>query len=171
MSTSLHSRSNCLKKDSGGTTSVSLANCSAEMARSAEEAVGTIGHKSFDIVISDVVMPGISGYDLCRHLKASESTRQTPFVLLTSLGDPLEIMRALACGADNFVTKPYEPEVLLGRVARVIEAQEDRKWQGRAGTIDVTVLGTHFQISSEKEQILDLLVSNFEELVRSNSAL
>jgi len=113
----------------------------------------------------------LESVDLCRHLKASESTRHTPFVLLTSLGDPLEIMRALACGADNFVTKPYEPEVLLARVARVIEAQEDRKWQGRAGTIDVTVLGTHFQISSEKEQILDLLVSNFEELVRSNSAL
>ncbi|MEO5568528.1 MAG: ATP-binding protein [Gemmatimonadaceae bacterium] len=147
------------------------AGMSAEMARSAEEAVGTIGHDKFDVVISDVVMPGITGYELCRHLKASELTRDTPFVLLTSLGDPLEIMRALACGADNFVTKPYDAEVLLARVSRVIEAREDRKWRGRTGTIDVTVLGTHFQISSEKEQILDLLVSNFEELVRSNAAL
>lgn len=147
------------------------AGMTAEVARSAEEAVGTIGHETFDVVISDVVMPGISGYELCRHLKASEATRGTPFVLLTSLGDPLEIMRALACGADNFVTKPYEAEVLLSRVLRVIEAREDRKWQGRTGTIDVTVLGTHFQIASEKEQILDLLVSNFEELVRSNAAL
>jgi DNA-binding response OmpR family regulator len=63
----------------------------------------------FDLVITDVLMPGLSGYDLCRRIKAHPAKGRTPVVLLTMLNDPLDILHGLECGADNFIPKPYDP--------------------------------------------------------------
>ena len=141
------------------------------VARSAEAALDKLGRGAFDLVISDVVMPGMSGYDLSRAIKESEDLRDTPIVLLTSLADPLDIIRGLECGADNYLTKPYEAEHLLTRITGVFENQALRRNRPRTGRVDITFLGAHFTITSEKEQILDLLLSSFEELVRTNAAL
>src|SRR5262245_5364686 len=62
----------------------------------------------FDLVLSDVVMPGLSGYDLCRRIKAKGGLYPTPVILLTGLREPREILLGLECGADNFLSKPYE---------------------------------------------------------------
>ena len=142
-----------------------------EVARSAEAALTRLEASAVDLVISDVVMPGMSGYDLSRMIKERESLRNTPIVLLTSLADPLDIIRGLESGADNYVTKPYEDELLLTRIASVLEHHAQRRNRARTGRVDITFLGAHFTITSEKEQILDLLLSSFEELVRTNAAL
>ena len=141
------------------------------VARSAEAALDRLGRAAFDLVISDVVMPGMSGYDLSRAIKESEDLRDTPIVLLTSLADPLDIIRGLECGADNYLTKPYESEQLLTKITGVFDNLALRRNRPRTGRVDITFLGAHFTITSEKEQILDLLLSSFEELVRTNSAL
>lgn len=142
-----------------------------DVARSAEAAMIQLAKRPFDLVISDVVMPGMSGYELSREIKASEDLRDIPIILLTSLSDPLDIIRGLECGADNYLTKPYEPEQLLARITGVFENQALRRDRPRTGRVDITFLGSHFTITSEKEQILDLLLSSFEELVRTNAAL
>ena len=66
-----------------------------DVAASGEEALERMASGAFDLVLSDVMMPGISGYDLCRAAKAAAATRDLPVVLLTSLDDPLEVIRAL----------------------------------------------------------------------------
>jgi two-component system, sensor histidine kinase and response regulator len=142
-----------------------------DVARSGEAALARLDAGPFDLVISDVVMPGMSGYDLSRTMKEREDLRHTPIVLLTSLADPLDIIRGLECGADNYVTKPYKAEQLLTRLSGVFEHLALRRNRPRTGQVDITFLGTHFTITSEKEQILDLLLSSFEELVRTNAAL
>jgi signal transduction histidine kinase/CheY-like chemotaxis protein len=119
-----------------------------------------------DLVLSDVHMPRMTGFELCARLKASAETRRIPVILLTSRADPLAIVQGLEAGADNFITKPYEPDYLIDRV-RTILANRSRKRHVDMG-VDVTFLGKHFVINSEKEQILDLLISTFEEIVRSN---
>src|SRR5688572_1414060 len=89
----------------------------SEVARDAEQALVLLGERpTFDAIVSDIVMPGISGYDLCRRLKAGKSTQGIPILLLTTLNDPLDIIQGLECGADNFVTKPYEPDCLVARI-------------------------------------------------------
>ena len=123
------------------------------------------------LVLSDVVMPGMSGYALCRAVKGDERLRALPVVLLTSLADPMDIIRGLECGADNYLTKPYDPEHLLARLRHVFENRALRRGAPRNGGVDITFLGARFVITSEKEQILDLLVSSFEELIRTNGAL
>lgn len=140
------------------------------VARDGEAALALVVDQRFDLVLSDIVMPGMSGYDVCHRIKRELGYSDLPVVLLTGLSDPMDIVRGLECGADNYITKPYEPAHLLGRVRQVLE---NRRLRGKSGgdRVDITFLGSRFTITAEKEQILDLLVSSYEELVRTNQAV
>ncbi|MPY94198.1 MAG: EAL domain-containing protein [Acidimicrobiia bacterium] len=139
------------------------------LATSGEEALGCLEARPFDLVLSDVVMPGIDGYELCRQLK--EIDRDVPVVLLTSLTDPIEIVRALEAGADNFLRKPYEPDQLVARLRTMLRHRELRVG-GRANHgPEVLLRDKRFLVTAERQQILDLLVSSFEDLVDSNRQL
>src|SRR5262245_5220331 len=114
-------------------------------------------------------MPEIDGYELCRRLKSEPATAHIPVILLTSLADPMDIVRGLECGADNFITKPYEPEYLLGRLRRLLDNRLLRAQRKVELGVDVLLMGKRFTINSEREQILDLLISTFEEVLRSRA--
>ena len=60
-----------------------------------------------DIIITDIIMPDINGYELCRIIRNNNRTRNTPIILLTSLASPDDIIEGLKCGADNFISKPF----------------------------------------------------------------
>ncbi len=141
------------------------------LARNGEHALGILHERGFDLLISDIVMPGdVDGYQLCRRVKAGPH-HDTPVVLLTSLSDPMDIIHGLEAGADNFLTKPYEPEHLLERLAVLLTTRQARaRGRVRAG-VTVYFMGRQYTITSEREQILDLLVSTFEDAVRQNREL
>jgi len=67
-----------------------------------------------DLVISDIVMPDLDGYEMCRQIKADAQLKGTPVILLTSLSDPEDVIRGLECGADGFTVKS-------GSVAPILE--------------------------------------------------
>jgi two-component system, sensor histidine kinase and response regulator len=138
-------------------------------ARSGEEALELVRRQAFDLVLSDVVMPGMSGFELCRHIK-HELDRAPPVVLLTSLADPRDIVRGVECGADNYITKPYEPAHLASRIRHVLDNRPSEETE-RNGPIAVRFLGETFTIESDQRRILALLLSSFEELIRTNAAL
>ncbi|HET9954379.1 MAG TPA: response regulator [Polyangiaceae bacterium] len=123
--------------------------------------------EAVDVVLSDVIMPGIDGYELCRRLKTEEGTRDLPVILLTSLTDPLDIIRGLECQADNFVTKPYDVDYLVARVNQLLENRRLRSQRKVNVGVDLVLMGRRFTINSEKEQMIDLLLSTFEEVLRS----
>ena len=136
-----------------------------------EAALDLLERNQFDLVISDIVMPGISGYDLCRRIKSSEKWRNIPVILLTSLRDPMDIIQGLEAGADNFFTKPYEPEQLIKRVNNVLENRRlASEGKLRVG-FEVSFLGRRFGITSDRQQILDLLISTFEQIIETNREL
>lgn len=138
------------------------------VARRAERALEMLETTTVDLVLSDVIMPGMDGYELCRRIKAKSA--DLPVVLLTSLTDPLAIVRSLECGADHYVTKPYDPVGLLARVRVVLEkSQEPRLLHPQPFTVDL--LGTAFTITATKEQILELLVSSYSDLMRTSEAV
>jgi two-component system sensor histidine kinase/response regulator len=141
------------------------------VARSGSDALHALRKEHVDLVISDVIMPGMSGFDLCRALRADPTLADTPFIILTSLAAPLDVMRGLECGADNYVTKPYEPEILLRRIARTLVSGGARLRDPSRGPIAITFLGATFRVGSTREQILDVLISSFEDVVRGNAAL
>ncbi len=135
------------------------------------EGLRVAGESNFDMVISDILMPGLTGYELCRKLKTQVAKKGTPVILLTTLSDPMDVIQGLECGADNFITKPYEPEILIERVKNVLENWRLRA-EGKLETgIDIFFLGKKFSITSERQQILNLLITTFEDMVRTNKML
>src|SRR5258708_6266487 len=110
---------------------------------------------AFDLIISDVVMPGMSGYELCRAVKEHAAHAGIPFILLTSLKEPMDIIRGLECGADNFLTKPYRPAEVVDRVDKILETRRVRGTSRVSSGVEIVFLGSKFTITSEREQILD----------------
>jgi DNA-binding NtrC family response regulator len=94
-------------------------------ASSGEEALARATRAPPDLVLLDVRMPGLDGFETCRRLKASEVTRGIPVIVLTALTETLEKVRAFREGAVDYVTKPFEPEELLARVGTHIALRRE----------------------------------------------
>src|SRR5215470_17799673 len=77
-----------------------------------------------DLILSDVIMPGKSGYELCRELKDNPVTRLIPFVLITGLTDREDRLKGIECGADDFLNKPIFAEELFARVKSLLKLKE-----------------------------------------------
>jgi two-component system sensor histidine kinase/response regulator len=153
------------------TLTLRAAGFAVEVAHDAEDALARCAAASFDVILSDIVMPGKSGYELCRELREREPSRDLPVILMTTLSDPMAIIDALACGAENFITKPYEADYLVGRINDVIATRQRRSGRRLVTETEIAFLGKRFVINSDKEQILNLLVSTFEDIVRTNRGL
>ncbi|MBY0547308.1 MAG: response regulator [Candidatus Obscuribacterales bacterium] len=135
------------------------------IAGSGEIALSLLKTDSFELVLSDVVMPGISGYDLCKQIKAEY--KETPVILVTALGELKDLIGGLLCGADNFLTKPYEPEELLAQIEKVVSSQ------GKPGgpicdpNTGVCLIDNKFMMNMDRRRILDWLVSTFDEFLKA----
>lgn len=123
------------------------------------------------LIISDIMMPVMDGYELCKNIKQDPELFDIPFILLTSLGDPLDIIKGLQAGADNFITKPYDSDYLLSRINYLIANRHIRKMGSSDMSIEIIFQNQKFQINSEKKQILDLLLSVYEAAVNKNMHL
>ncbi len=93
-------------------------------AENAEQAEAEVRRNTPDIILSDVRMPGKSGYELCRELKADPATRLIPFVLITGLSDSADKVRGIEAGADDFLNKPVLAEELTARVKSLLRVKE-----------------------------------------------
>lgn len=136
-----------------------------------EDALRTLEDAPVDLVVSDVMMPGIDGYELCRRIRMDPHRANLPVVLLTALRDPVDIARGLEAGADSLLTKPFEAEQVLGRVRALLETRRLRAAGHLRAGVDVLFMGHRFAVTGERQQILDLLMSSFEDLVHANQRL
>lgn len=123
------------------------------------------------LVISDIMMPEMGGYELCGHIKANLKTKNIPVILITSLTEPEDIVKGLECGADNFVTKPYEEELLLSQVEYMMVNRSIRKEFRSEMAIEVFFAGKKHLINSDRIQILDLLFSVYESSLQQKREL
>ncbi|MHB1188351.1 EAL domain-containing protein [Thiobacillus sp.] len=123
------------------------------------------------LVISDIVMPEMNGYELCKAIKDDAALKDIPVVLVTTLADVLDIMKGLECGADNFIRKPYEEKYLLARVDYLLMNQEMRKSQKMQMGMEIHLGGQRHFITAERQQIVDLLISVYDEAVHLNEEL
>jgi len=89
-------------------------------ATSGEEALKIAGEAVPDIVLLDVMMPGMDGFEVCRRLKSNISTQHIPVILITSLDSPADRVEGLEVGADDFLTKPIDDVALLARVRSLV---------------------------------------------------
>ena len=96
-------------------------------ARSGEEALRIARKATPDLILLDIMMPGIDGYETCARLKADEVTRNSVVIFLTALQSTEEKVRGLSMGAMDFITKPFDPEEIIARVS--IQLANHRKQQ------------------------------------------
>lgn len=141
---------------------------------SAEQALDFLETEIPSIIICDVLLPQMDGFEFCSRLKTDNRWKSIPFILLTSLSEPLDILKGLESGADNFITKPYNREYLLSRIQYLLEnmllrnmTQEQTPEMG----IEIFFAGKKHFITSERLQILDLLFSTYEAINQKNVEL
>lgn len=123
------------------------------------------------IIISDITMPEMNGYEFCRAVKGQTRTQDIPVILLTSLTDPRSVIEGLRAGADNYVTKPYDGPALLARVESLRLSPQLYRDHGPDRPLEVSLAGETFVIEAGRGQILNLLLSTFESAVWQNQKL
>lgn len=112
-----------------------------------------------DLVISDVLMPELDGFSFCRAVKSDEATRDIPLVLLTTENSPLDVIIGLERGADNFITKPFDPPYLLRTVEQILEDRR-RQQAGEIGAQSVLHVGNRtVAVPTSRQQIIGLLAA------------
>jgi signal transduction histidine kinase len=123
------------------------------------------------LIVSDVVMPQMDGYELCRRVKEHPRLGGVPVILVTTLSDPQDVIRGLACRADNFILKPYEEEQLLRRIQFVLVNSQMRQNDQPGMGLEIVFGGQKHFITADRLQILNLLLSTYEAAMERNEEL
>ena len=141
------------------------------VARDGEEALSVVQSILPTVIISDIMMPRMNGFEFCSRIKNDEQTASIPVILLTSLSNTEDVIKGLASGADNFITKPYDESYLLSHVEKIIKSKVSKHHSSK--TIDVKVLlsGEMRNIGVDPQQMFSLLLSTYEAAVQRNHEL
>jgi two-component system, OmpR family, alkaline phosphatase synthesis response regulator PhoP len=94
-----------------------------EQAASGEEALSMIAKSPPDLILLDIMMPKLSGFEVCKRLRASPATRDVAVLMVTALDQPSDIERAVEAGTDDFLSKPINKSELLLRVRALLRAR------------------------------------------------
>ncbi len=141
------------------------------VAANGQQALAAARRRKPALVISDVVMPRMGGYALCQAIKSDKKLKDVPVMLVTSLAGAQDVMQGLECGADNFIRKPFDEKYLLARIDYILMNQELRKSQKMQMGVEILLAGRKHFITAERQQIVDLLISIYEEAVHLNEEL
>lgn len=146
-------------------------NYDVTIAANGREALRSISEVKPSIVISDIMMPEMDGFELCSNIKADERLRSTPVILLTSLSDPQDVIKAVQCGADQFVTKPYDDKHLLTTIEHLLHNENLIDREENQKGIHISYRNEKYLITSNRRQILNLLLSTYETAMAKNFEL
>lgn len=102
-----------------------------------ERALELARSTTYDLIVLDLMLPGLDGLDVCRSLKTDVRTSSVPVVMLTARGEEPDIVLGLEMGADDYVTKPFSPRVLLARIRTVLRRRSSLSEKPSDGVISV----------------------------------
>ena len=136
-----------------------------------EEALQLLERERFDAMVLDLMLPGRDGIEVCRAVREQQATRALPVIMLTAKGEEDDIVTGLGCGADDYVTKPFSPRVLIARIeAALRRTPEPGAKQDAAATViarhgmeihpgrhEVKVNGETIHLTASEFTILELL--------------
>ena len=135
---------------------------------SGEEALKKVKIEPPDLILLDLMLPGLDGLEVARVLKSQASTKEIPIVMLTAKGEEADIVKGLEVGADDYITKPFSRKVLTARIKAVLRRQESAsKDEGgllavhelliHSGRREVLVKGKPVQLTYTEFGILNFL--------------
>ena len=123
------------------------------------------------LVISDVWMPRMNGYEFCRTLKNDHDLRNIPVILLTSMSDVEDIVKGLEAGADYYITKPYDKNILLAKVAMILSGAVPKSTGDAKMPVEIKTNGKAHSVFLEPQKVVNFLLSTYENLLFQNRDL
>ena len=139
------------------------------VAGNGEEAIAGVRVQRPDLVISDIVMPVMNGYEMCRAIKDDADLKDLPVVLLTTLSDEDDILLGLTASADLYLTKPYSPAYLLSSISALLQRADAPG--ADSDYLEMPIGGAMHVITAGRRQMLSLLLSTYGNAVEQNRAL
>ena len=135
---------------------------------SGEQAIVKASKERPDLIVLDIMLPGIEGLEVCRSLRSTEETINIPIIMLTAKGEESDIVAGLELGSDDYITKPFSPRVLIARVKAVLRRkQEENAQTSDEGAIELDGLS----ISPSRHEVrigedrIDLTATEFKLLL------
>ncbi len=123
-----------------------------------------------DLVISDVTMPVMDGFELCQRIREDATLADLPVILLTAMGSARDVVHGLIVGADNYVTKPYDSALLLERIRGALGRPSTVFRQEKFAT-RAEIDGEEIVVRAGPQQMLDLLLSTYSNALAQNRVL
>ena len=142
-----------------------------EVACNGEEALASAQISPPHLVLSDIEMPEMDGYELCQRIRADRRLHCTKVVLLTSHSDVADVITGLASGADNYIAKPYHITALLEIVQTFLETGEDPAGHESAEPLLVRLGGRTHEVRSTRQQILNFFLNMYCDVVTQREEL
>ena len=141
------------------------------VAKNAEEAISLLQLSPPDLIITDVIMPNMDGFTLCAKIKDDPEFSRIPVLLLTSLNNINDVLKGLAAGADNFISKPID-DAALQEIIRDSLGESDTYGivKGNDG-LEIGYDGATYSIHASREKILSFLLSTYKTAILKNNAL
>lgn len=143
---------------------------STRIAKDGVEALEQLKISQPNLIISDIEMPRMNGYDFCRQVKADQSFKNIPIILLTNLTDALDVIKGMECGADSFLTKPCEINLLLSTIQNVTKNSKIQN-NYKKEKLEFFFGGQTHKLDVNEVQITQLLLSTYSSAILKNMEL
>jgi signal transduction histidine kinase len=141
------------------------------VSQNGQQALVWLSRHKPSLVISDIVMPEMNGFELCEKIKSDERTEDIPVILLTSLSDPDEVIEGLSCGADSFITKPYNNEYLISNIEQILTEKASPESTRDTIGIEINYDGKKRLIRTEQQKVVKLLLNIYQGAIHQNNEL
>ena len=141
-------------------------------AATGEEGLKQVRMTKPDLVLLDLMLPAMDGLEVCRTLKSREHTADIPVIMLTARGEESDIVRGLEMGADDYITKPFSPRILMARIKAVLRRSENENSNFESGSTiavggihldpdrhEVLAAGEKVELTATEFKLLSLLMS------------
>lgn len=123
------------------------------------------------MVISDILMPGMNGYELCHAIKTNNSTKEIPVVLLTTLSNKEDIVKGLESKVDYYITKPYEEHFLLSQVAMILKNPPQSIEVNNIDNFGFNLDDRECLLNIDPQQVVNLLFTTYENTININKQM
>ena len=141
------------------------------IAKDGNEALSLIQENKPSMVISDIVMPEMTGFELCKRIKADKNFKDIPVILLSSLTEAKDVYESVSCGADSFINKPYDEIFLISHLKKIEKENNLKKNNTSEISVKVMVDGKTQTLFLDPDKMLNLLISTYEAAVSKNKEL
>jgi len=141
------------------------------IAANGDEAIKLLERESPSLIISDIIMQPMDGYELCKRIKKMDKFKDIPIILLTSLSEPLDIIHGVESKADYYFTKPYDEGYLISKVEALLSIPLLQKKYDEKENLKMSSIEEKFLLTSDNRQIIKLLLSTYENSVYQNRQL